>query len=797
MAVLQVKFKECYDFIKLKLSSNEIIEFIQYVRDKLTHSDKSENHKSRVQKSKILKQDNQKSKDSTTILKHNVQESENHKSKDSTTILKTDSRRSKDSTTNQKSENYKSDVQEFKNQTTKQKPENYKSDVQESKDSTTILKTDSRRSKDSTTNQKSENYKSDVQEFKNQTTKQKLNVREPKGLKQDIQESEDSTTILKPDVQKPEKSDIQESKDPTTNQEPKDLTINQKTDDDDEIINEIIKEKFGHKPYKHQLKQLKLMLNNSEYFFNACCGSGKTLVELGYVIIRNYKTTWNKFYTGESILIVVPRISLLEQHREKLNLPAYYTDEKSLSDKMFCVSNSLENINRNFDTLILDEAHHDYTGFFKSQVKKIPKFTKCFYFSATFNIPRILEEHKQIYEFTHFEAVEQKIVTPFKVWYYVVKNRKDQKEILTSINNILIEKPKCIKPFNKILIMCNSVKDTQTGSLGVNSVYNSIISVIQESEIYKITADTKSIDRHEILTKFESSPDRNIIVNCNCISEGTDLKSVDTVIFKDDRFSEVGLVQSAGRVVRLHKNKQTGNLIFFVEDTQEYIDNFRKEILSVLCSYDQTILENSEVINRSHEFKFVNNLFKNDDTLKRMINDKITTLNFRFKVLSDFIKKERFPDSNVLPYITKDICFKFEDFTKIDNKVFKITNTLNDIIAPFRTKTFGDIKIKNYLSERYNEDLKIVENEKLRTMFVKQLIKNYMNNIKEKSFNETFPDGKDNFIFNGHKHENKNFDKTIININLNPEVFKMFCNVRQLDKNMTYYFKVGNNYFKY
>ena len=749
MTVLQVKFKECYDFIRLKLSSNEIIEFIQYIRNKLTQSDKPENHKSRDQKSKILKPDSQKSKDSTTNQEH-----EN---------CKTDSQKSKDSTTNQEHENstiLKHNVQESENR--------------KSKDSATILKPSV---------QKHESLKSDIQESKDPTTNQ-----EHENCKPDIRESKDSTTILKPD--------IRESENSTTNQEPKNTTITQKTDDD-EIINEIIKENFGHKPYKHQLKQLKLMLNNSEYFFNACCGSGKTLVELGYVIIRNYKTTWNKFYTGESILIVVPRISLLEQHREKLNLPAYYTDEKSLSDKMFCVSNSLENINRNFDTLILDEAHHDYTGFFKSQVKKIPKFTKCFYFSATFNIPRILEEHKQIYEFTHFEAVEQKIVTPFKVWYYVVKNRKDQKEILTSINNILVEKPKCIKPFNKILIMCNSVKDTQTGSLGVNSVYNSILSVIKESEIYKITADTKSIDRHEILTKFESSPDRNIIVNCNCISEGTDLKSVDTVIFKDDRFSEVGLVQSAGRVVRLHKNKQTGNLIFFVEDTQEYIDNFRKEILSVLCSYDQTILENSEVINRSHEFKFVNNLFKNDDTSKRMINDKITTLNFRFKVLSDFIKKERFPDSNVLPYITKDICFKFEDFTKIDNKVFKITNTLNDIIAPFRTKTFGDIKIKNYLLERYNEDLKIVENEKLRTMFVKQLIKNYMNNIKEKSFNETFPDGKDNFIFNGHKHENKNFDKTIININLNPEVFKMFCNVRQLDKNMTYYFKVGNNYFKY
>ena len=91
MTVLQVKFKECYDFIRLKLSSNEIIEFIQYIRNKLTQSDKPENHKSRDQKSKILKPDSQKSKDSTTNQEH-----EN---------CKTDSQKSKDSTTNQEHEN--------------------------------------------------------------------------------------------------------------------------------------------------------------------------------------------------------------------------------------------------------------------------------------------------------------------------------------------------------------------------------------------------------------------------------------------------------------------------------------------------------------------------------------------------------------------------------------------------------------------------------------------------------------------------------------------------------------------
>lgn len=487
---------------------------------------------------------------------------------------------------------------------------------------------------------------------------------------------------------------------------------------EDILINNIVKKYFNRELYQHQLEQLKYMLKHNEGFFNDCCGSGKTLIELSYIIIRHYKDPSNIYYTGESILFVVPRISLLLQHHLnfKFKHSLFYTDNKEISNITFCVSKSLEQIsNHNFDTIIFDEAHHDYTGIFNNIVKQISKFNKGFYFSATLNLQRLINLNKEFLEFTHFEAVELNIVSSFKLYYYIVKNRNDQNEILSAINSLLLNKPKNIETMNKILIMCNSVIDKNNSCIGVKSVESNIKSFFKSQnnnslKINSISSDTNKIETEKILNDFENNINKHVIVNCNCISEGIDLSSVDTIIFKDDRFSKVGLIQSVGRVVRKYKNKSNkiGNLIFFIEDDQKYLTNFRNKILSKLLLYNQDILYNSQIINNNkHYFKNIEELILNQNIIKNIIvNDEITMLKFRLDILKNYIMTVKFPNSYVLPYITEDTKFRNINLFKYKNKYFKLVDNLNDVIKIFRRKIFADKEIIKILTERYNNDFK-------------------------------------------------------------------------------------------
>ena len=70
----------------------------------------------------------------------------------------------------------------------------------------------------------------------------------------------------------------------------------------------------------------------------------------------------------------------------------------------------------------------------------------------------------------------------------------------------------------------------------------------------------KNIDKNEI----------GLLSNARCLSEGVDVPSLDGVAFIDPRSSEIDIIQSVGRAIRLSENKTMGTIVIpvFIEQTE-------------------------------------------------------------------------------------------------------------------------------------------------------------------------------------------------------------------------------------
>jgi predicted helicase len=61
----------------------------------------------------------------------------------------------------------------------------------------------------------------------------------------------------------------------------------------------------------------------------------------------------------------------------------------------------------------------------------------------------------------------------------------------------------------------------------------------------------KNVGRNEI----------GLLSNARCLSEGVDVPSLDGVAFIDPRSSEIDIIQSVGRAIRLSENKTLGSIV--------------------------------------------------------------------------------------------------------------------------------------------------------------------------------------------------------------------------------------------
>jgi len=172
--------------------------------------------------------------------------------------------------------------------------------------------------------------------------------------------------------------------------------------------------------------------------------------------------------------------------------------------------------------------------------------------------------------------------------------------------NIIGEDKKNPKPMKRALAFCKNIAISKM----ITNEFSEIVEEytnIHDPEGLKLSVQTQHVDgtfnakqREDCLDWLKEETDAEtcrILTNARCLSEGVDVPALDSIIFMHPRRSQIDVVQSVGRVMRKHDDKDMGYVILPVavpagiapEDALN--DNERYEvvweILNALRAHDE------------------------------------------------------------------------------------------------------------------------------------------------------------------------------------------------------------------
>jgi predicted helicase len=88
-----------------------------------------------------------------------------------------------------------------------------------------------------------------------------------------------------------------------------------------------------------------------------------------------------------------------------------------------------------------------------------------------------------------------------------------------------------------------------------------------------VSGEMPTIDRKRKLKRLKNigNGEISLLSNARCLSEGVDVPALDGVAFIDPRSSEIDIIQSVGRAIRLSESKTTGTIVIpvFIEQTDD------------------------------------------------------------------------------------------------------------------------------------------------------------------------------------------------------------------------------------
>lgn len=207
---------------------------------------------------------------------------------------------------------------------------------------------------------------------------------------------------------------------------------------------------------------------------------------------------------------------------------------------------------------------------------------------------------EEIYRIGFGEAVEKKLLTDYKVLILAVGD----KDITPALRNSLIKADGtidaddaakfvgCINalskrvlgdeglikntdplPMRRAVAFCQNIKKSkETADIfsQCKDSYMSDVPAEEKKELVDVVArhvdgTMSATTRDEALMWLKEQPENNMecrmLTNARCLSEGIDVPSLDAVVFVSAKNSQVDVVQSVGRVMRLSEGKQYGYIV--------------------------------------------------------------------------------------------------------------------------------------------------------------------------------------------------------------------------------------------
>lgn len=246
----------------------------------------------------------------------------------------------------------------------------------------------------------------------------------------------------------------------------------------------------------------------------------------------------------------------------------------------------LEKLVADVDAIHYDEFHHSAASTFTKIIRDLEHIYYRFGYTGTFmrNDNKTLDmwaflDHA-LYEYPAWKAINDKFLTPLNVLVHTLPGKPCadyQKEydqnycgnahLLDKIHKI------CTQVDSQILILVNKKEKSgeiihnYLNTMGVDSSY-----ISGDNEKQEITGTIRAFNDKKI----------RVLIGSSVISEGIDIRSTDHLLNVKGGKSEIVLVQSVGRAVRLYPGKTNAFLHEFKFTGTEYLEaHFEDRLVAV------------------------------------------------------------------------------------------------------------------------------------------------------------------------------------------------------------------------
>ena len=226
------------------------------------------------------------------------------------------------------------------------------------------------------------------------------------------------------------------------------------------------------------------------------------------------------------------------------------------------------------DICVFDEAHH-VVSLNAQQLVFGPEYAHLYekqvFFTATpkndNGVDMMTKCGKLVYDYSYLTGVNQGFLNAFDIrvdMYTEHTNRSvyesiarhilstNNGRVLTFHRDVNTERDGSVLQFVDDPEFVRAFKEVKTREFPKTRGFTKI-------HMYSLTAETKPKDREKLLTKFDKTPDGEVIVisSCETIGEGIDTKRANMCVFVDAKTSYTKIIQNIGRIVRLPDGRET------------------------------------------------------------------------------------------------------------------------------------------------------------------------------------------------------------------------------------------------
>lgn len=330
---------------------------------------------------------------------------------------------------------------------------------------------------------------------------------------------------------------------------------------------------LGVTPYKFQTNAVKACLNtNSGGTVSMVTGSGKSITMALLVNALQLRT-----------LIIVPNLELKRQLASSF--------ERAFGDEMRYIT--IENIDskalqkaKNYDCLIIDEAHHSASATYRSLNKRVwSGIYYRFFFTATpfrsRSEEQILMESltgEVIYELGYDEAVENGIVAPIEAYFITLPKTGTSNTRWAGVYSDLVVHNEYR---NKVIAHLLS-KFLEMGASTLCLVKEIAHGLNLQKLIDIDFIKGENTDNREKILEFNLRERIALIGTSGVVGEGVDTKPCEYVIISGLGKSKSAFMQQVGRAIRTYPGKESGKVIIFRDASHKWTKTHYQAQLKIL-----------------------------------------------------------------------------------------------------------------------------------------------------------------------------------------------------------------------